>query len=479
MKKKPRNNLPVEIGTHSKQHIQASNTTDIKSLDTWITKNYIVLLIFLLLFSFFVRIWRIEIPSSYYFDEVYHALTAKLIARNDVRAYEWWHSPVEPNTAIEWTHPPLAKLFQATGIVMFGENSFGWRISSVIFGVLCIYMVANVAETLFRSKSIAFLSTFLFALDGLVITQSRLAMNDIHLLFFLLLTIKMYLMFKSSPAWSRTWKKYLLLTGVCIGLTIASKWSGILVIGIIAVDQFFSFIRDKHLSGKILAACIFSWIFLPIVVYVATYGQMFLQGKGYAHFKELTSQMYWYHSGLVATHPYQSTPLQWVLNLRPVWLYVDYSHPNMIANMYAQGNTALYWVGFSTVIFFLVFSFSHHNSVTLTEKQTSQIFRIELQHFPKELLFLIPSYLVLWVPYLLSPRIMFFYHYLLAVPFLCMILGYGLYQLLKYEDWRKIFAYVIIISIVLNFVIFLPNWTGLFVPTTFRDSVYGFIPSWK
>lgn len=450
-----------------------------KSFDSWINKNYPLLLSLLLIFSFFIRIWRVQIPSTYYFDEVYHALTAKLIARNDVRAYEWWNPAVEPDTAIEWTHPPLAKLFQATGIVIFGENSFGWRISSVLFGVMTIFMVATVAHTLFKSKSIAFLSAFLFALDGLVLTQSRLAMNDIHLLFFLLLTVQMYLLFKTSKPWSKNWKKYLLFTGISIGLTVASKWSGILIIGIILIDQIITFFRERHISAKIFASYIFAWLLLPIAVYTLTYSQMFLQGKGYAHFKELTQQMYWYHSGLVATHPYQSTPLQWVLNLRPVWLYVDYSKSNEIANMYAQGNTALYWAGLASVLFFLLRSVAHRKSITLSEQQSKQVFKVELQHFPKELLFLIPSYLILWVPYLLSPRIMFFYHYLLAVPFLCMILGYGLYQLLKQDDWRRTVAYVIIIFIVLNFVTFFPNWTALHVPTTFRDEVYGFIPSWK
>ena len=80
---------------------------------------HLIILSAILLFSFITRIYHVNIPDKYYFDEVYHAVTAKLYARNDPSGYEWWHQPPEPNTAIEWLHPPLAKLTQAFGILIF------------------------------------------------------------------------------------------------------------------------------------------------------------------------------------------------------------------------------------------------------------------------------------------------------------------------------------------------------------------------
>ncbi|KAF0154442.1 MAG: dolichyl-phosphate-mannose-protein mannosyltransferase, partial [Elusimicrobia bacterium] len=35
------------------------------------------------------------------------------------------------------------------------------------------------------------------------------------------------------------------------------------------------------------------------------------------------------------------------------------------------------------------------------------------------------AWLLLWAPWLLSPRVMFFYHYTPAVPFLCVLLGWA------------------------------------------------------
>lgn len=91
-------------------------------------------LLFILAFAYLTRMYQLNIPERYMFDEVYHAVTSKLIAQNDPRAFEWWNPPPEPDTAVDWLHPPIAKYTQAFFILIFGDNSFGWRYSSVLFG---------------------------------------------------------------------------------------------------------------------------------------------------------------------------------------------------------------------------------------------------------------------------------------------------------------------------------------------------------
>lgn len=172
-----------------------------------------VLLLAILAFAFFTRMYRLHQPSQYIFDEVYHAVTAKLISRNDKRAFEWWNPVPEPDTAVDWLHPPLAKYTQAIAIRSFGENSFGWRFSSVLFGVLVIVMVYHLAYKLFRDYRVALLSAVIASLDGLLLVQSRIAMNDIHVTFFILLTLYNYLHFRENRKLSR-----LFLTGITAGL---------------------------------------------------------------------------------------------------------------------------------------------------------------------------------------------------------------------------------------------------------------------
>ena len=93
-----------------------------------------LLLILILMFAFVTRIYDLWSPKSEYFDEVYHAFTARVILHGDPKAWEWWNTP-PAGFAYEWTHPPLAKLGMVVGMLLFGENSFGWRIPGALLGV--------------------------------------------------------------------------------------------------------------------------------------------------------------------------------------------------------------------------------------------------------------------------------------------------------------------------------------------------------
>ena len=68
----------------------------------------------LVLFAFFFRLYRLDTPRSMHFDEVYHARSAT----------EWladWQEGWTRDT-YEWTHPMLAKYLIAAGIVVADPN---------------------------------------------------------------------------------------------------------------------------------------------------------------------------------------------------------------------------------------------------------------------------------------------------------------------------------------------------------------------
>jgi len=79
-------------------------------------------LILILVFGFLTRIYRLSLPPKEYFDEVYHAFTAKLMLEGDPKAWEWWN-PHPKGYAYEWSHPPLAKLGMQLGMKIFGEKN--------------------------------------------------------------------------------------------------------------------------------------------------------------------------------------------------------------------------------------------------------------------------------------------------------------------------------------------------------------------
>lgn len=495
-----------------------------------------VLLVLIVAFSFFTRITRLHIPERYVFDEVYHAVTAKLIARNDLRAFEWWNPPPEPNTAVDWLHPPLAKYTQAASIMLFGETSFGWRLSSVIFGVGVVWLTYRLATAVFDNEEVGLLAAGLASLDGLLLVQSRIAMNDIHVTFFILLTLFVYWRYRlhglTTTFKNDTFKK-LLLVGVAAGLAMASKWSGLFVLIIVGFYESFDWVvylgktleasalkvreatRKRYFTALVKAAgmLVISLGVLPLAVYVASYIPMFLQGKsllcnqekhiqgecylerftnknnetiweGYiSHFAMLHRQIWWYQTHLTATHPYQSRPWQWFFALRPVWFHVDYgpdqsANPNpsqeQIANIYSQGNPALFWLGGASVIFTTILLATTKlksyfpNLAVLSESETRSLFFITF------------SYGMVWLPWVASPRIMFFYHYTPAVPLLCIILAYWLYQMIWSQNTTvQALGKLAIMSCIVVFGLWYPQWTALPVPKWFADAVYYRIPSWK
>ncbi|MFM8868696.1 MAG: phospholipid carrier-dependent glycosyltransferase, partial [Candidatus Nanopelagicus sp.] len=118
-------------------------------------------------------------------------------------------------------HPPLGKWLIGLGIKIFGDNEFGWRIAAAIIGsasVLLIYLIANL---LFNSKFLSLTAAALLSLDGLHLVMSRVALLDIFLMFFILLTF--YLLLKNN----------LWLSGVAIGLAGSTKWSAFFLLPVL------------------------------------------------------------------------------------------------------------------------------------------------------------------------------------------------------------------------------------------------------
>lgn len=450
-----------------------------------------VILLAILAFAFFTRMFQLHIPAGYMFDEVYHAVTSKLISRNDPRAYEWWNPVPEPDTAVDWLHPPLAKYTQAVSILAFGENSFGWRFSSVLFGVLVILVVYHLAYTVFKDHRVALLSAAIASLDGLLLVLSRIAMNDIHVTFFIVWTLYNYLIFRENRKFSR-----LLLTGISAGLAVSSKWSGLFVIIIILFFEGLHFLAQvfKKLSeGKVKAdditifsmriilTRIFLLVLLPAVIYIASYSHMFVQGKDFKHLQEMHKQIWWYQTTLKADHPYESRPIQWFFNLKPVWIYVDYlPEKQQKANIYAFGNPAIFWIG-SLLVFFTAITFimqrkNYFPSISKNTKLFKRLSLILQTIASNPVIFIFISYLAVWLPWQLSPRIMFFYHYTPAVPLLVILIAYWL---LQFKKWSSVLFYSVLALIAICFLLWYPHWVGIPMPEKFIDSIYFFLPQWK
>lgn len=409
----------------------------------------------LVFLGFFAKLYRLDYPQKFYFDETYHGFTATRFLHGDTNVFNpWVKQPAD--TAYEWTHPPLSKLVMATTMSVVGENSFGWRFGSVIFGTFAIALAGWLAFELFQSTSVSLLTVFFLTFEGLFFVQSRIAMNDIYFVCFALATFVSYVRWRRNPDGMIP----LLLTGVSLGLALSCKWTGFYLFLIIAIDVGGSFIwTNRFPGGRLPWREVLAWSIVPAMVYLGSYSRLFTLGGNWDSFVELQRQMWRYHNGLTSTHSYQSVPWQWLLNVRPVWMHVDYSTPGKIRNIYNIGNSLILILGLVAFVR-LVF-----------EKK---------RQWTWELYFTALCYLMLWLPWSFSPRIMLFYHYLPAVPFLCIFLALWTDRLLRSRESRRHrFGVGVLVASALWFLVFFPHMTGLAVSPAFADAVYFTVPGWK
>lgn len=440
--------------------------------------HYVVCVLLILAFSFVTRVWNLHTPENYVFDEVYHAVTVKLIARDDARAYEWWNAAPEPNTAVDWLHPPLAKLTQAAAVRIAGENAFGWRISSVLFGVGLILVTILLTEKMTKSKIVALTAGTIASLDGLLLVQSRIAMNDIHVSFFILLTVLFYILYRQKKS-----VLYLVVAAVSAGLAVASKWSGVFIVGwLMTIEGSILLLETTSLKTALRNSLKFLGFALMLtgittLIYFGSYSQMFLQGKSFDHFVNLHKQIWRYQTTLDATHPYQSRPLEWFFDTKPVWYYVNYVDQAARADIYAFGNPLLQWTGVIAVVFFLTYLAASVWNTALSRKAIKTKL-LTITTSPE--LLLLSAYAFVWTPWFFSPRIMFYYHYTPAVPFLSILIAIFLWKLWATKViFARIVVIILTVLISLTFFVWYPHWTGIPMPYFMKDSVYFVFEGWK
>lgn len=161
----------------------------------------LVIVILAVHFSFIMQ------PTELVFDEQHYVTEARSI--------------LQGGDDLIWEHPPLGKLFIVFGMFLFGDNPFGWRFFSILFGAIGIVLFYLVCRRLDISKRASFLATFLLAIDNLSFIQASIAMLDVYSLTFMLLSFWLYL------------KGRYLLSGVSVGLSALAKLSGVLALPVI------------------------------------------------------------------------------------------------------------------------------------------------------------------------------------------------------------------------------------------------------
>ncbi len=417
-----------------------------------------------------------EVPSymnGMYFDELYHGRTA----------YEHLHG-LDP---YENSHPPLGKVFIMLGIAVFGMNAFGWRIMGTLFGIAMVPIMYAFSRRLFKNSEYALLGAGLFAFDFMHFTQTRIATIDVYGVFFIILMyhfMYQYYCMNFHTDGLKVTLKPLGLAGLFFGLGAASKWICIYAGGGLAVILFTSLykryreyicLRDSENSAEreavkgfwrntvstLLWCCVF-YIAVPVAIYIASYIPYMLAENPYdlAGVWGVQEFMFSYHSGLTATHPYQSSWWQWPLDLRPVWYFINYNLPNgQSSTISAFGNPAVWWVCSAGAVALMI------KLLRGKIKGSEGIFVL--------LVGLGANYL----PWVLVSRCTFAYHFFASVPFIILLTLYLLSYMEERKPELKWIKWAWLGIAVVLFILYYPVISGAPAPTSYIKALE-LLPGW-
>jgi len=211
----------------------------------------------ILTFALSFRLWRLDTPKGYIFDEIYYAKNAYSLISSGVELDQQGGSEFV-------VHPPFGKWLIGIGIKLFGNNEFGWRSSSALFGSASVLLIYLIAKRLFKSEFLALSAALLMAVDGLSLVMSRVALLDIFLMFFILLTF--YFLLKENY-----W-----LSGVAIGLGLSTKWSAAFLIPVLLLLT----IKIKEINLSQILKRVGQFVFLPMAIYFTSWIGWFVSDKG-------------------------------------------------------------------------------------------------------------------------------------------------------------------------------------------------------
>lgn len=484
-----------------------------------------------------LRFVRLGQPPSLIFDETYYVKDA----------YSFLQSGYERNwakdsndlfntgdfSAIESTaeyvvHPPVGKWLIAFGMWLFGpENHFGWRFATALAGTVAIFVLALIAQKMFRSTILGVIAGLLFAVDGHAIVQSRTSLLDNFVMFFALLAFGAILMDRDDgrrrlaaklsslagpdgrvPAKELLYGPWLgirwwrIAAGVALGLCIGTKWSGLFFLaafGLLSVIWDMNARRIAGIKYWVIGAAwkdgiiaFVSMVPVAAVTYLSTWTGWLLSKDAYdRNWAQENPSTTWgwipdslrslwhyhytaynFHTGLGSDHPYKANAWSWFVMGRPTSFYVrNYDEAvagcpagECTAVILSVGNPLIWWGG-SLAILFLIFVW-----IAKRDWRAGAI---------------LCGFAAGFVPWLFYPlRTIFFFYAIAYEPFmiLAIVLVLGMVMgKLSDPPWRRaqgaLFVGFFVVLVLALSAYFYPIWAAEVIPKSYwRQHMW--LPSW-
>lgn len=236
----------------------------------------------------------------------------------------------------DWNdHPPLGKLLIAHGIHWFGDTAFGWRVSALASGLTNIVLAGLLAGRLFHSWRAGLIAAAFLAGDGFFIAYSRTALLDGVVATFTLATACAAVRARGALGIG--------LAAVLLGLGCAVKFSAVVMLVPLVASALFG--PAPRWAGLLLL--------LAPLSYVGVYQWgLLLQHRphGVGDVIAATRELYEHHAKLTdGKHMLISSWYSWLVPLKPIPMrYAEAD--GMVRSMTSMGNPLLWWAGSLAVL---------------------------------------------------------------------------------------------------------------------------------
>ena len=264
------------------------------------------------------------------------------------------------------------------------------------------------------------------------------------------MTLSLLFLILSTESNNRNSKLFFCLSAITMGLSIALKWTALVLFPI-----FFLWIVTKiNLKDKLLAGLSSTLLFLIVVAltYLLTFAG---EGKNHEYLHQrykmpnsnfIEGVISWHklafktHANTHNNHPCSSKWYTWAFTYKPVLIYWKFDGiKKQITSILSFGNPAIWWFGILAILFQLFMLFFKRD---------------------KTIIFLLSSYFASLLPYAFIKRPMFLYHYLPSLVFVILILEYTFVNLYKEKKYLRPLLILFIALVVSTFFYFYPFANG-------------------
>ncbi|AFY75277.1 dolichyl-phosphate-mannose--protein O-mannosyl transferase [Synechococcus sp. PCC 7502] len=412
--------------------------------------------------ALYLRLWEFNRLPYPIFDEVHFPKFAEgYIAGNP------------PNDG----HPPLGKYIIALGIIIFGHNEIGYRITEVCLGACIPVLVMGLLYRLTYNNRLAIIGGILTLADGLFLVESRFGLMNVFLVCFGLCSQIFLIAGLQRQDLNRT--VMLSLGGIMLGATAGIKWNGLgfilmtymLIFGLLVIQRiapntfanmavlkkFLQLKWYEYLICLVLLpafAYILQWVphvMMVLKVFAPTAQGWEWLGAFAKYFVISNHNIYLWNISPSAVgtpdhpiHPYCSSAASWPLLMRPIAYYFNTGDTGkeIWRAVQALGNPILWWLSSLAIV-----------AIAFISRGAGGIYIG---------IYILIGYAANYLPWFAVGRCLFIYHYMSSAAFSFMALAVVIDWLLsKSQIWWQALGAGAVSAVIICQIFFMPVWLGL------------------